>query len=275
MKDLLVHLDGTAEDSTRLDHAEALASAHDAFLTGLFCNTLPDVLVGGDAGFPATQVVVQLQTDAIASGDKAQAELKDRFSRLGVLNELRRLDVFASQAGHVLTEEARTFDVFIATRPYNHPGANPEPLESVLFHSGRATYFVPPASKARPIETILIGWRNTQESARAVAEAMPFLAKASKVIVAMIKEDASSEEDRTSPGSDIARHLDRHGIDTELRELTGWSSPAEALLNESQKAGADVLVMGGYGHSRFRQWVLGGVTRYVLSTAEIPVLVAH
>lgn len=275
MKDLLVHLEGSEADQLRLAHAEALASAHGAFLTGLYCNALPDIMVGGDAGFPATHVVVQLQSDAAEAGDKHEAELKKRFADLSVLNELRRMDVFSSQAGHALTAEARTFDLFIATRPYNHPDANPEPLESVLFHSGRAVLFVPPKGQPRPLDTVIVGWRNTQEAARAIAEATPLLKRAQKVVLAMVNEGEASEQDRAAPGSDIARHLDRHGIDTELRELSGWSNAAEALLNEGQKAGADLMVIGGYGHSRFRQWVLGGVTRHVLSQADIPVLSAH
>ena len=77
------------------------------------------------------------------------------------------------------------------------------------------------------------------------------------------------------PGADIARHLDRHGINVELRQISGWSNPAEALLNEAEKSGAQMIVMGGYGHSRFREWVLGGVTRDILKVATVPVLLAH
>lgn len=275
MKDLLVHLDGTQEDETRIAHAEALASRHDAFVTGLFCNALPDVIVAGDAGFPATQVVVQLQTNATEAGDKIEETLKARFAKLNVLNELRRIDVFASQAGHAMTLEARNFDMFVATRPYNHDTSNPEALESVLFHSGRACLFVPPNSSPKAYDTVLVAWRNTQESARAIGEALPLLQKAKQVVLAMVSEHESPEQDRMAPGADIARHLDRHGIKTEIKELTGWSNPSEALLNEVRISGADLMVMGGYGHSRFRQWVLGGVTRHVLSNADIPVLVAH
>lgn len=275
MKDLIVHLDGSEQDETRLAHAESLASRHDAFLTGLLCNVLPDVMIAGDAGYPATQVVVELQNTASEAGDKKQNALVERFRNLGVLNELRRVDAYASQAGHAMTLEARTADLFVATRPYGNNQTAPEPIESVLFHSGRACLFVPPSSTPTPFKTVVVAWRNTQEAARAVAEALPILKAADQVILAIVSESEAPEQGGTSPGADIARHLDRHGISAEVRELSGWSDPAEALLNEVQKSGADLLVMGGYGHSRFREWVLGGVTRQILTTASIPVLMAH
>lgn len=275
MKDLLVHLDGTVEDDVRLRHAEALAARHDAFVTGLLCNVLPDVMIAGDAGYPATQVVVQLQNSASETGDRREKELAEKFAKLDVLNELRRVDAYASQAGHAMTMEARTADLFVTTRPYGHDLAGPEPVEQVLFHSGRATLFVPPQREPGAFETVIVAWRNTQESAHAVAEALPILKAAKQVIVVMVSEHEAPEQEGASPGADMARHLDRHGIAVEVRELTGWNNAAEALLNEAQKTGADLLVMGGYGHSRFREWVLGGVTRQILTTAPLPVFMAH
>jgi nucleotide-binding universal stress UspA family protein len=91
----------------------------------------------------------------------------------------------------------------------------------------------------------------------------------------MIGAGEAPEQEGHEPGADIARHLDRHGVRVEIRHVTGWSDPAEALLNETQKAAADLIVMGGYGHSRFREWILGGMTRDVLSLANVPVLLAH
>ena len=135
--------------------------------------------------------------------------------------------------------------------------------------------FVPPASKPGKFDTVFVAWKNTREAARAVAEAMPFLRRASQVIVGLVEEEGASEQFGIEPGADIGRYLSRHGVGAEIRPINGWVYAGEALLNESQRTGADLVVMGGYGHSRFREWVLGGATRHLLTHAAVPVLIAH
>lgn len=275
MKDLLVYLDGSKADENRIAHAEALATRHNAFLTGLYCNQLPEVMIASEAGMASVEMVAQMQETARHEGDAKAAALLSRFDRLGVLNEIRRFDTYSSQLGSAISGEARTADLFIATRPYGSAGSNHEALESVLFNSGRACLFVPPTGTPRPFDAVLLAWRNSREAARAVSEALPILVAAKQVIVAMVSEGESPEEQGISPGADIARYLDRHGAKVTLRTISGWSNAGEALLNEAEKTAADLLVMGGYGHSRFREWILGGVTRNILTNAEIPVFVAH
>lgn len=276
MKDLLVHLNGHESDETRLAYAEQLAAQHDAFLTGIYCNLIPEMMLAGDPSAGVAKVVVDMQAQAVEEGAVTEKALATRFARLGVPNELRRLDLPMSHAGQAISAEARRADLFVATRPYGNEIADPHVLETVLFNSGRGCLFVPPEGKpSGDFDTVMVAWRNSKESARALSEAMPLLQKASNVIVVMVVEDEPPEKDGIMPGADISRHLDRHGVAVELRHVTGWSNPAEALLNEVSKSGAQMLVMGGYGHSRFREWVLGGVTRDVLKVAEVPVLLAH
>jgi nucleotide-binding universal stress UspA family protein len=274
MKDLLVFLDGTGADEVRIAQAEALASRQDAFLTGLFCNSLPEVMFASEAGMASIDVVSQMQDSSRAEGDTKAGALAARFSRLSVLNEIRRFDVYSSQMGLTLANEAHTADLFIATRPYGHYNSHAEALEQVLFNSGRGCLFLPPVGDPRLFDTVVLAWRNTREAARAVSEAMPILRKAKKTYVVMATEDGQ-EDERSMPGADISRYLTRQGANVELRTLSNWTSVSEALLNEVEKVNADLLVMGGYGHSRFREWVLGGATRDILTQAEIPVLIAH
>ena len=275
MKDLLVFLDGTSADEERIVQAEALASRQGAFLTGLFCNALPEVMFASEAGMASIDVVSQMQDSSRAEGDSKAEALATRFERLSVLNEIRRFDVYASQMGLTLASESRTADLFIATRPYGHYNGHAEALEQVLFNSGRACLFLPPVGTPRPFDTVVVGWRNSREAARAVSEARPILEKAKKVVIAMATEDSSPENEGAMPGADISRYLTRHGCDVELSELSKWSNVGEALLNEAERTSADLLVIGGYGHSRFREWVLGGATRDILTRSEIPVLIAH
>lgn len=276
IKDLLVYLDGGKQDEVRLAHAEQIAARHQAFLTGLYCNIVPEMMIAGDPGMTAGQVIVDMQNAAISSGDKVEAKLKKRFAKLAANNELRRVDVFASQARNVVAAEARRADLFVATRPYGQFATNPELMEAVLFNSGRGCLFVPPDIMPKgDIDTVLVAWRNTCEATRALSEATPILREAKKVIVGIVVEDGPPEKEGEMPGADIARHLDRHGVGVELRHITGWDNPSEAILNEAEKSGAQMIVMGGYGHSRFREWVLGGVTRDILKVAQVPVLMAH
>lgn len=276
IKDMLVYLDGNSQDEVRLAYAEQLAAVNDAFITGLYTNILPEIVIAGDRGLGAAQVVADMQSTAIKTGDETEAKLKERFANLAPNNELRRTDVLSSSAGQALAAEARRADIFIATRLYGHGQEDPAMFESVLFNSGRACLFVPPQTRPpKSLDTIMLAWRNTRDAARAMSEAMPLLQAAKEVVVAMVVEDGAPEQGGNMPGADVSRHLSRHGVNVDLRQITGWSDPAEALLNEAEKTDSKLLVMGGYGHSRFRQWILGGVTRNILKTAEIPVLMAH
>ena len=273
IKDIVVHLTGSGEDKVRIAHAAAVAELFDAHVTGLQVHTLPELIAVTD---PTASTYLQtLLAESQARAQKITDAVNVEFAGLTVPNELRRLDVYPSGVGAALASEARTADLFIGTRPYGDPAGGERIEETVLFRSGRACMFVPPASKPGKFDTVFVAWKNTREAARAVAEAMPFLRRASQVIVGLVEEEGASEQFGIEPGADIGRYLSRHGVAAEIRPINGWVYAGEALLNESQRTGAEMVVMGGYGHSRFREWVLGGVTRHLLTHAAVPVLIAH
>jgi len=275
MKDLLVYLDGSFEDETRINQAEALAGQHSAHLTGILCNALPELTVTSAPVYASEDMILRLQKEAVAQGDRDHVALKERFQKLVVPNELRRLDIISGQIGETLASECRTADAIIGTRLYGHDLANPEILETVLFESGSACLLAPPKMAPASYDTVLIAWNNSSQAARAVLSALPILQKAKNVIIVMVHKHEPPEYQQEAPGADIAIHLSRHGISAEIEHLSGWHNPAEALLEEAKNRSADLIVMGGYGHSRFREWVLGGVTRDVLTSATIPILLAH
>lgn len=275
-KDILVYLDGSGEDETRLAYAEALAKSADAHVTGLYCNILPGLAIISPDDAAAATAIAEMHSGAIATGNRVEANLRTSLDQLDVLHELRRLDVVEGQAGHAIAAEARAADIFVATRPYSGQNLDPAIVERVIFDSGRASLLVPPGgTPSTDYKTILIAWRNTREAARALSEAMPLLTRAENVIVACISEGENPEQTGERPGADIARNLDRHGVNVELKQVSGWSDAGKALLNEQKSNSADLVVMGAYGHSRFREWVLGGVTRTLFAGAEVPILVAH
>jgi len=275
-RDIAVHLDGMPEDEVRLAHAEALAARFGAKLTGIFTNVLPDpALFAGDFGMTALGEM----TDASRrEADEASARLKQRFTRLGVPNELRRIDAFPGVIEDAVATEARWADLFVASCPRGDDGLTrwTGVIERVMFDGGRGLCLVPPAAKVpAAIATVLVGWVDARPSARAVAEALPLLAGAENVQVATVQEVAHGRLGGAETLVDIAAHLDRHGISTTLNVLPEAGAPAAALLDLAYRLPADLIVVGAYGHSRFREWVLGGVTADLLQSSDVPLLMAH
>ena len=273
IKDIVVHLTGSEEDKVRIAYAARIAERFDAHVTGLQVHVLPELIAITD---PAASGFLQtLLAESHARAQKVTDVLAAQFNVIDPPHELRRLDAYPSSVGGDLGAEARTADLFVGTHPYGDPAGQANVGEAVLFKSGRPCLFVPPAGKPpKGYDTIFVAWNNTREAARAVAEAIPFLQRASQVIVGIVENEAS-EQFGIEPGADIGRYLSRHGIAAEIRPINGWADAGEALLNEANRSSADMIVMGGYGHSRFREWVLGGATRHLLTNAAVPVLIAH
>lgn len=165
-----------------------------------------------------------------------------------------------------------TADLIVASRGSGDDAALRSILETVLLESGRPLLIPGAAAPAVMMaEKIAIAWKPTPEAARAVALAMPFLTRAKEIVVMMVEE----EEGRRDDADRLARNLAWHGLAATVERLTpGAHGAAETLLAAvSTKAG--LLVMGGYGHSRLREWVFGGFTQRVLADAPLPVLIAH
>jgi nucleotide-binding universal stress UspA family protein len=286
VKDLIVHLDGSPADETCIEQAESIASAFEAHLTGLFTNSLPDygMLTPMDGWAAAAYVLADLEQEALRTGDATEQRLSLRFKQLGVTNEVRRLDAMPSELASRTAEEARLADLFVMARPSKETAADDEVrdtmvLESVLFESGRGILVVPPQRLVSAgIRRVLVCWRDTRETARAIGEAIPFIAKSTETVVLIVDPEGRSacRTGRTAPGTDVARHLERHGagVSVVVRESAG-RAVSDVILDQARRMSADLIVLGGYGHSRLREWVLGGVTADLLNGSEFPLLMAH
>lgn len=278
IKDITVYLDGTDADEVRIQNAVSLCERFDAHLTGLYINVMPQTIIGNaDVAFPVA-IATKMENEAIRIGDQRETALAARVDTTSTLNELRRYDIFRHQIAEVIATRTRANDLLVMTQPYGEaaPDADPVVMEAVLFGSGRGVFVIPPASVPKlTYRKVLLGWRNTREAARAVAEAMPFLSAAEQVVLAMVDEDGAPAQQGVEPAADIARHLDRHGVPVEVRHLSKWDRTADGLLNEAKAIDADLIVVGAYGHSRLREWALGGTTRDLLSSSTLPLLMAH
>jgi nucleotide-binding universal stress UspA family protein len=148
-------------------------------------------------------------------------------------------------------------------------------IEAALFQSGRLVVIVPYIQKTGlRLNRVLVCWDGGRQAARAIADALPFLHRAKAVEVVVVATKPLKSDDL--PGADIARHFARHNLNVDVKRLvTGGTDVANAILSYAADVSADFIVMGGYGHSRLRELILGGATRGVLSSMTIPTLMSH
>ncbi|SCY97229.1 universal stress protein [Microvirga guangxiensis] len=277
IRDVMVHLDGSPEDEIRLEYGQTLASGEGAHLIGIFTNLLPDLSTAMpfDGGAAAVvQIVTELEQQARKDGDATAGRLADRITRLPVPTELRRFDETFGTMSIRVAEQARYADLFVATRPY---GAGDTPVwldlvEAVLFGSGRGLLVVPPGHRqSGPVRTVLVAWNGSREAARALGEGLGFIQDAARTVVLMIDPKGNA-----LMGQDIERHLARHGVTAEIVAVESRGRRvADVVLDEARRVSADLVVMGGYGHTRLREQVFGGATLDMLTISDRPVLLAH
>ena len=274
IKDVMVRLDGSAADEVRLSAVNDIADLFDSQVTGLFLNVMPLVVAPEDG--VGAMAATELMEAAKEAGDKVEARLRERLNRLQKPVELRRFDILSDAAADVAAREARTSNSFVALRPNGAPHEPEHLVESVLFGSGRHLILVPSRKPEKVIfERIVLAWNGGREAARALAEALPYLQKAKEVTVLVVDDEPPIELNATL-GVDAVKHLKHHGINATLHRARMRDNDVGAtLIAETRRLKADLLVMGAYGHSRVREWLLGGATYTLLLKAPVPLLIAH
>ncbi len=150
-------------------------------------------------------------------------------------------------------------------------------INGAVFDAQRPLLLLPAAEKPMTrIKTVMLAWNSRSEAARAAREAIEFLSNAESVHVVLVDPDASYQVSGGEPGADIAAFLARHGVSVTVDQLPSGGRPVEDILkNHAREIGADLIVMGAYGHSRLRERVFGGVTQSMLEDSPVPVLIAR
>ena len=213
------------------------------------------------------------QTDKAASDAIARFEEAARLAAVSA--ESRLVEATVSGATNVFGSIARTFDLSVVGQAEPKSMRDDLMIEGALFDSGRPVLVVPYIQRAGlKLDRVMVCWDGSRNAARAINDAMPFLTRAKAVDVVTI--GAGKDKTGEIKGADIAQHLARHGLNVELRRINaGDVDVANVILSDAADRDADFIVMGGYGHSRLREFVLGGATRGILSSMTVPTLMSH
>jgi len=275
IKDILVNLSVGERASPAGDYAVSVAAAFDAHLAGIAFLYDPIVPVSGAGYIPAEVIEMQERENAAA----AKAAI-DRFvaatARAGVAAEPLTLSASFAGVGDQFGRIARRFDLSIVGQAEPETSAVEEIIAEVaLFESGRPVIIVPYIQKAPlKLDRVMLCWDGSRAATRAIADALPFLERAGRVEVVIVANESGKQDE--IEGADMGAHLARHGLNVEVkRTILGDIDVADVILSHAADAGTDFIVMGGYGHSRLREFVLGGVTRSIFRSMTAPVLMSH
>jgi len=245
-------------------HVAAVAFAHDPIV--------PATLMGG---VPADFIESQ-RVEAEAAASAAIARFEEAARRAGVSAESRLLAASIAEASDQFGRIARRFDLAVVGQAEPEK-ASPQELitESALFEGGRPVLVVPYIQEAEfKLGKVLVCWDGSRAAARAAGDALPFLARAQGIEVLIVAGERGKTDE--IPGADVGQNLARHGLKVDVKRIVATQSDvANTILSYVADFGADLIVMGGYGHSRLREFILGGVTRGILEAMTVPALMSH
>ena len=274
IKDLVVNLSGRGAQDFAADYAASVAASFGARIVAIAFRYEPVIPDGTLGGIPVELIELQREENS-----KAAAAAVSRFEaaakKAGVAAETRIIDATFGGAATVFARVARGFDLAVVGQAQRAHGASEELIiEGTLFESARPVLIVPYIQKrGLTLERVLACWDGSRTATRAIAEAMPFLERAKAVDLVVVSEQRKDED---ITGANMSDHLARHGVRANLKRLSkGDLAIEDVILSYAADSGADFLVMGGYGHSRLREFILGGVTRGILASMTVPVLMAH
>lgn len=276
---LLVPLDNQPECAVRTQAALALARSMGSHVTGVAPTEVRDLR--SDLQLAATVASLPILGRDVLLEDASRAALAfDVACELAGV-AARKAVVEDGDMSGALNRRGRVNDLLVLTQsdPHVHTGQafkNPQ-IEAAILASARPVLILPYANAAQSLGTrVLVAWDDSHAAARAIADALPLLKRASTVHVSRFNVDETSDEGGLSSDlASVAEWLGRHGVSALTQAETTTIHIGDALLSRAADLGADLIVMGAFGHSRWRERILGGTTRQVLATMTVPVLMSH
>lgn len=275
IKDILVNLSAYAKRDAAVDYAVSLGAMFEAHLSGVAFAYEPVVAASAMGGAPIDFIDAQ-RAENRRICETATKAFNDAASRAGVSAECHVFALGVAAAADQFGQMARRHDlsVLMQTGGEDDSAGGEMLIEAAMFQSGRPVLVVPYIQKGGvTLDRVMVCWDGGRTAARSIGDAMPILRKAKAVSLVM----ATGEEGKrdTVPGADMAHHLARHGVNVEVQRIVVEGNVHGALLSHAADISADFMVMGGFGHSRLREFVLGGVTRAMLRSMAVPCFMSH
>jgi len=282
---ILVPIRGDGKGENVLAHAAAIARRHNAHIEAVHCRARPqDMIPSGVAVPPALRKQLEAQMVELANAEEAslQEKFRARLAQLGLdLIETgipprdRPSAGWCEEQGKqmdVIKRHGRLADLVAVAKPDRDRNLGVNTLKAALFSTGRPVLVCPPADTAPQVlgERIAIAWNGSTEAARAVALALPLIQAADEIIVL-----DGGTGDHGASGDELLRYLEIRGVKARREPISGGDNPGRAILAAAAAAGADLLVMGAYSHSREHESVFGGATQHVVDRTTMPVIMVH
>jgi nucleotide-binding universal stress UspA family protein len=274
IKDIVVNLNVGAQTSPASDYAISVAAALDAHLTGIVFLYDPIVPVSRASYVPAELEVIERHNQAAV--EAARESFTAASTRAGIKAELLTPSASLVSVGDQFGRIVRRFDLAVVGQPEPDTNAVRQIIvEAALFDSGGPVIIVPYIQKAPlKLDRIMVCWDGGRAAARAIRDAIPLLRRAGRIEVVMVSNEPGKQDQVER--ADISAHLAHHGLNVAVKRMPlGDMDVAAMLLSHAADEDIDFIVMGGYGHSRLREFVLGGVTRSMLRAMTVPVLMSH
>ncbi|MEM7267769.1 MAG: universal stress protein [Pseudomonadota bacterium] len=267
--------DGRADSRPAMDLAIQLTQMTGGHLDVLCLSAnAPETIYTAEA---SPQVLEELAMAAKEEALALKADAQAMTAAVDVAATVRAAPLRLSEVPFVVGREGRFHDLIILPRPFSESGTNDvvkTALDGALFETLSPVLVCPPSPAGAIGRKILVAWNGDQEALRAIRAALPMLQKADQVEIAMVEPQQSN--DRNAPGFALMTMLTRHGVNAILSPITRTAERvSDTLRQKARDMGADMIVMGAYGHSQFRERFLGGATREMLADAELPVLMTH
>lgn len=278
-KDILIPDLNTDNEMAPVAAAMALAEVFEAHVAMLVTVDVPAPMPS-DWGAMAYDLYARLHEEARKRARERANTLREKYAHADVPLELRIAEAVSLYPQNAASLQARYADITVLPAMPRDGTENMlvhDYFHDILRHSGRPVLVVPEGNTAAlPPKRAVIAWKPTREASRAIADAMPLLRMADAIDVLVIDPVVGEAAHGGEPGADIAAHLARHGLKVEVVTRPSMNfSVTYALLEYARTVGADLIVAGGYGHSRLREALLGGTTRELLQTTHLPVLFSH
>ena len=274
---IAVHLDAGPRCATRVALAARLAARHGSRLVGIAPTGLPDVIVAmNSAVVEAIDCIALAAAELRENADAAVRAFEKECRRARIASF--EAEAIVDEAVDAMVERGRCSDLIVVGQ--TDTGAPIDGLafdfpQQVLLHAGPPVLVVPCAGTFASLgERVLIGWKDTREAARALRDALPLLRDARHASLVEVEPAAANAAGDGSLEA-AAAWLDSHSIPFDAHREIARADVGEQLLARARALGADLIVCGGYGHSRLREWALGGVTRHLLGHTTVPTLLSH